>query len=111
MDNVILHLSDWNSQDKYYELSLALLKEFYKLLRQHGLDGTKPLAQDHAWKWFHEQVDYEGNLQGLRGLTPDEKPDKPIKFGLVDMRMDTFFLDWNNYEEGLDEWQEEWDRG
>ena len=84
MDNmVILYLSDWNYHDKYYEVPFAILEEFARRI---------PEDLGAAWNWFTGQVDYDGNGEHL------------IKVGRVDMRLEKFFLDWENPIESIKEW-------
>ena len=86
MTKVLLHLSDWNYQDKYYELSYDLLKEFSKLITAVGIN--------QAWDWFTPQVDYGGN------------PERPVKRcdDEADHTLDEYFLDWEHPKDCLEEW-------
>jgi hypothetical protein len=86
MDNkAILHVSDWNLQDRYYEAPLALIKEMQSKIRKIGMEK--------AWTWWTNQVDW------------DQDSSQPIKYGIVNMTLDTFFLDYNNELESIDEWE------
>ena len=84
MREVILHLSDWDYEDRYYQLPAALLDEFREQILTKGLGTSHP----NAWDWFI--------AQSIAGC---------IKYGLVDMRLGTFFLDWHNVLESLSEWE------
>ena len=86
MTKVLLHLSDWNYQDKYYELSYDQLKELSKLITTVGIDK--------AWDWFVPQVDYGGN------------PERPIKRvdDEADHTLDEYFLDWEHPKDCVEEW-------
>jgi hypothetical protein len=94
-EHVILQVSDWNLEDKYYDAPISLLKE----LRNRFLEARKKEcasdAMSTAWKWWHEQVEYDKRDKG-----------KPIKYGKVDMRLETFFLDYTEPDEGFKEWME-----
>ncbi len=48
MSNVLLQVSDWNYQDKYYELSFGLLEEFAAKIKAEGIKA--------AWQWFVDLV-------------------------------------------------------
>lgn len=86
--HVILEMSDWNMQEKFYELPFEILKAFHKRIKNDGIEK--------AWDWFIEQVDYdEENL-----------PTLPVKFGKVNMRLDKYFLDWSQVNECMAEWDE-----
>ena len=87
MSNVILHVSDWNYKDKYYEAPVELLKEFRVRVKKDGIE-----AMDGAWQWWTSQVDY------------DEDGKKPIKYMLVNMNLDLYFFDYNNDQESIEEW-------
>lgn len=87
-ERVILHLSDWNYRDKYYELPLTLLKEFH---------GRALADRGAAWDWFTGQIDYG---------SPDDKG-KPIKTGRIDTGLDVFYMDWEDCTESLNEWKEQ----
>jgi hypothetical protein len=89
IEEVVLHLGDWNYQDKYYQLPKNLLVEFKERIEKYGLHS------DEAWQWFVANVNY------------DDETEKPIKFGVVDMSLNVFFLDWENEKECMEEWSEE----
>jgi len=82
----ILHVSDWNYQDKYYESPLRLIKDFGVKVKSDGLEK--------AWEWWTSQVRYTKR---------DRK--KPIKTGTVNMQLDTFFFDYMNPIESIGEWE------
>ena len=84
-ETVILHLVDWNYQDKYYEVPFSILEEFERRIPE-GLEA--------AWDWFTGQVDYDGSGE------------HPIKVGRVDMRSANFFLDWENPIESIESWND-----
>lgn len=85
----LLHLSDWNDTDKYYEVPTDTLVAFKETIRRFGISA--------AWRWFTDQVDYSADASGQN---------KPIK--RVDDRanhtLDTYFLDWQNAMESSAEW-------
>lgn len=90
MPNVILHFADWNWNDKYYSLPLTLLREFKENLKANGF--TK------AWEWLTPMVDY------------DDAPDKPVKrlqYIPTDADDTSFFLDYENVDECIAEWDEQ----
>ena len=92
---VILHVSDWNYQDKYYQAPISLVKEMGRRILE-----CKDIRTDDEispWDFWIGQVNYDDK--------PEEK-DKPIKFGLVDMTLDLFFLDYNNPIESAEEWDD-----
>ena len=82
---VIVHVSDWNYQDKYYEASVSLVREFRTSIEANGMDN--------AWQLWIEKVDYNGNGSGV------------IKYGRVDMHLETYFLDYLNPIESVNEWE------
>lgn len=86
----ILHLSDWNLNDRYYEAPLELIKE----LKQRIIAAANDM--NDAWEWWTNQVAYSGPTT----------TETPIAYGTVDMTLDEYFLDWNNVEECLNEWTE-----
>lgn len=74
---VLLHVSDWNFQDKYYEVPFSLLAEF----------KTRILAGDdkdphETWTWFTDQVDFD-----------DPKAKIAYVQEAVDMRLEEYFFD------------------
>ena len=79
MDPVLLHVSDWNLQDKWYELSLAALKEF----RERALKGNLELAGD----WL---------VQESGAKRCDEAADHTLE---------EYFFDYTNPDESLGEWE------
>jgi hypothetical protein len=88
-DHVLLHVSDWNSQDKYYQLSHVLLSEFkLRILAQ-------PDGLNAAWDWFTDLVDY------------GDEPAYPIKqvSGRANHTLDEYFLDWFEPQESAGEWE------
>jgi len=89
-ERYVLHLSDWNYQDKYYEMPESILLEFAKRIKEHKLDSNE------AWQWLLTQVDFG----------QDDDKGKPIKTGEVNMHLEAFFLDWENAGECIAEWDE-----
>lgn len=92
-EKVILHLSDWNNQDRYFEMPISLLKDLQKRIKRDGISS--------AYKWMYEQVDY------------GDHPKRPIKTGrkvdieaCVDMTLAQFFLDWTEPDTCMTEWDE-----
>ena len=85
--NAILHLSDWNFEDKYYEAPTKLIKELRNRVKRDGMPT--------AWDWWTSQVDY-----GQPG-----ESDRPIKTGKVDMTLEEFFLDYTDPIESVKEWE------
>ena len=83
-ERAVLHISDWNYEDKYYEAPIELIREFKARIEKDGLTT--------AWEWWVTKVDYVNN-------------DLPVKFGLVDMRLDVYFMDYNNAQESISEWE------
>ena len=81
----ILHLCDCNLQDRYYEVPVELLKELKQRIERDGMGA--------AWSWWTEQADFDGT-----------EPNKPIKYGTVNMTLPTYFLDFSDPQESLDEW-------
>jgi len=98
-ERVILHLSDWNLQDKYYEAPISLLKKFRKKYLEARKKHDEDKAIGIAWDWWTPQVDF--------GEKADKK--KPIKFGNVNMTLEEFFLDWMAPDEGFNELMESLD--
>jgi len=81
--NVILEVSDWNHQDKYYEAPINLVADFKRKIENEGIQS--------AWTWWIKQVDYynEG---------------KPIKTNAIDANLFSFFLDYNDPIHSIMEW-------
>jgi hypothetical protein len=100
-EEVILHLSDWNMQDKYYQMPVSLLKEFKAKFENEHLELGRPAesAISTAWDWFHPNVDY-GEADQIRN---------PIKYGQVDMTLNEYFLDWMDPATSFAEWEFEED--
>lgn len=91
MSKVLLHVSDWNYQDKYYRTTKDKLVEFAALVKS---DGVKK-----AWSWWTEQVTYGGRCT----------KEKPVKFvTLVDTTLEEYFFDYENPLECVKEWAEQW---
>jgi hypothetical protein len=92
-DQVLLHVSDWNSQDKYYQLSHVLLSEFKQriLAKPNGLRSSV----NTAWDWFTDLVDY------------GDEPANPIKqvSGRANHTLDEYFLDWFEPQDSAGEWE------
>ncbi len=82
--NAILHFSDRHLQEKYYEAPLDLIKELKSKIKNLGFKD--------AWGWWTNHVDY------------DNDNTKPVKHGIVDMTLDSYFLDYNNDLESIGEW-------
>lgn len=98
----ILHVSDWNFQDKLYSVPMPILKEFkQKLLALDDADGISDV-----WEWFTNQVDYD--------FQPPKKRKKPVVMVGVDEDWDLedihnqsdYFLDYTNPIESAEEWDE-----
>jgi len=87
-DYVILHVSDWNYQDKYYQMPREMLITFYKTLKEKGLD--------EAWRWLGDNTDYGLNAEDTK---------LPIKYGDVNMRYDEYFFDYTEPDASIDEWE------
>lgn len=87
MVNVLLHVSDWNCEDKYYELPEAILRAFASKVSNESLKD--------AWDWLMPQVDYGGN------------PEKPVKRcdNSANHTLDEYFFDWEYPTECVEEWE------
>lgn len=85
-ETVLLHVSDWNYEDKYYELPLSILQNFGQKAKEN---------RDEAWDWLMGFVDYSG-----------ENPDKPVKRcdDCVDHLLEEYFFDFENPVESVDDW-------
>jgi hypothetical protein len=83
-DRVLLHVSDWNSQDKFYEMDAATLKE-WRTLHESEAD-TKVL-----WRWFIARKD-ENKI-----VRCDEAADHTL---------DEFFWDYMFPHECAKDWEE-----
>lgn len=90
----ILHLSDWNCTDKYYQAPIALIEEFKTRIIAANYVLNK--GDDSPWQWWVRLVNYG-----------EEQTDKPIQFGSVNMQLDEYFLDWENVQECINEWTDE----
>ena len=89
MANVLLHVCDWNYEDKYYELPEDWLREFATKAGKESLES--------AWDWLMLQVDYGKNPE-----LPVKRCDDKANHTLAE-----YFLDWIDAEESISEW--EWD--
>lgn len=87
MANVLLQVSDWNYEEKYYELSEDVLREFANKVSTESL-------QD-AWDWLMPQVNY------------GDDPEKPVKRcdDSANHTLDEYFLDWENPIECIEDWE------
>lgn len=83
--NVILHFSNWNDQDRYYEVSEEILQDFKVRIEKDGMS--------EAWKWWHDLIDY------------DNTGKLPVQYGEVNMNLDQYFLDYHNPIESVNEWE------
>lgn len=80
-----LHLSDWNMQDKYYDVPIDILREFREKIRNASMES--------AWDWFVNQ--------GIDYTSDHSEDDKPIK--CLDLDWDVF-LDYTSPQECVEEW-------
>jgi len=96
-EHVILQVSDWNLEDKYYEAPISLLKEFRNRFLEARKKESASDAMSTAWKWWHEQVEYDER---------DKGKGKRVKYGKVNMSLEEFFLDYTEPDEGFTEWME-----
>lgn len=87
-DKVLLHVCDWNYQDKYYNVPLDILQEFAAKIKSANL--TAPNLGG-AWDWFIEQKD-KGIVQRC-----DSVADHTVG-------PEEYFLDWVNPIESVAEW-------
>lgn len=86
---VILHVCDWNLQDRYYEVPEQLVRDLAARLKAEHID--------RVWDWFVGQVDYSDN------------PEKPCKHvTLVDTDLNQWFLDYNDPLTCVKEWEMDW---
>lgn len=77
----ILHVSDWNMQDKYYEVPISILVE----LKQHIMDKSI----QRAWDWF---IDISHNGAPIH------------RRYVVFANTDNYFLDYLDPLESVNEW-------
>jgi hypothetical protein len=89
-NKVLLHLSDWNYEDKYYHMPKSVLKEFATRIKNAN---TKEVNLGGAWDWLIEQQD--------AGLV--ERCDAS-----ADHTADEYFLDWETPKSCVAEWEECW---
>lgn len=91
-ERYILHLSDWNYNDKFYNAPLSLIKELSARIKKDGMS--------EAWQWWTDLVDYDG----------DGTDEEPIHMNVPANHDDSdeFFLDYEHPLECLAEWDEEW---
>lgn len=87
----LLHVSDWNMRDKYYNVP----KDILIALR------NKAINEDHkdVWQWFIAQVEYDERSAG--------KPVKCLYTVVVDEMNEEFFLDFMDMKLSASEWDEE----
>lgn len=78
---VILHVSDWNMQDKWYQTDADTLQSFADRIRAQGIET--------AWDWFIALTD--GPV-----IRVDDQ---------VDMTLDRYFIDWHDPIMSVDEWE------
>ena len=97
-ESVILYVSDWNLQDKFYRVPIDLLKEFKSLIEKNGIKK--------AWDWF-------SGLTAYKGRSTKEEPIKQLSRIPADSSNGDYFLDYTNPKESVDEWEfesvDEWD--
>ena len=84
---LVIHYSDCNYQDKWYETTVDFAREFLAKWRELQ-DKQKTLD------WFTSQVDYVGTEEG--------RPCKMINS--VDTRLDQLFLGFYQFEFCFEEW-------
>lgn len=80
-DLVLLHVSDWNLQDRWYEVPRSSLRELRERVRTGDVRN--------AWDWLLEE-------SGARRC--DESADHTL---------DELFFDYTNPVESVDEWEDE----
>ena len=89
MEKAILHVSDWNNNDRYYEVLDSLLLEFKRRILEDGVKAT--------WTWFMTQTSTSDE--------PDtDKPSRRVQ-DAVNMTLDTYFFDYTNGQESVEEWE------
>ena len=71
--NQLLHVSDWNYQDKYYRVPIAILKQMAEKIK------TGDTIKD-VWDWFVNQVDYKDPKAPIKRLV--RVPTKEIEEAL-----------------------------
>lgn len=90
--NIILHINDWNMQDKYYSVEPKLLKEF--LTR-----ATKESMED-VWDWFIGENVYVPKPDNPKEHKVNPKA-RPLK--RIDTNLEQVFFDYNDPEESAKE--------
>jgi len=84
MSQVLLHVCDWNYQDRYYHTSEDVVLEFGMRIISNNIE--------EAWDWLNEQKD--------KGLV-EQCDDK------ANLTLDTYFFDWDNPNESIADWSQE----
>jgi hypothetical protein len=94
---VVLHLSDWNMQDRFYLAPLSLLMEFGDRILEFGGLQT-PKSKNDPWEWWTSQTNYD-----------NREPDLPIRYlQRVSTQYEQFFLDFMEPVACVKEWKEQW---
>lgn len=83
-----MHVSDWNYEDRYYQLTLDQLKGFKEEFVKNGLRM--------AWDWLTSRIKYDKK---------DANPLRTIKTGTVNMNLSEVFLDYMEPDDSIAEWE------
>lgn len=93
MENrLILHVIDWNGQDRYYEVPEEILAQFKDRIEANQ-------AIETPWDWFiNEHVDF------------GDEPDLPVIYGgnqlrRIDMTLPQVTLDFNDAVASVKTWE------
>ena len=107
----ILHISDWNMEDRYYRLPISVLREFISKIKeeiksQKSEKSSRKKADtvpgmDKSWDWFVSQVRYPSIK------TTYKNPVRLLTRLNVEDINDNFFLDYLNPEECIQEIEQE----
>lgn len=97
-DRLILHVSDWNYQDRWFNVPPSFLVEFKERVLKHPDDA------EEAWEWLTTQADYGKNPE-----LPAKRRSQSWCDNAVNHTLTEVFFDYNNPGESVNEWDpSEW---
>ncbi len=88
-EKVVMNLTDWNCQERFYECTVAHLREFRERFNRDGLAA--------AWEWWTSHAAFDDN---------DDPATHPIKYvtKFLDIQLQQFVLDYNDPDECIASW-------
>ena len=92
----ILHVSDWNMEDRYYRLPVSVLREFISILREFINKIKTKTAIDESWNWFLKAVKRFNKMEVDSSFRTDRQLVRRLKRISVTDLENAYFLDYLN---------------